>query len=309
MDIARRLRHHAPLQPGQNLIGTEAGDQIDIRTLGRGTPALALSANSANPTLQQFRSNVARLLNVESKAERERSRNHEALVHAGKMAAVGRLVANVNHEIKRPLASMHLLVENTLDLIERGETKAAAENLSMLLQATDQLAELSRQLEGFSRKTATNKMAVSVGQAVERARTILSPKIKTGQYRLQVQVIDQPVVADVDRLALAIVNLIDNAMDATANTEDKRIHVEAAQEGEFLAIRVRDHGPGIAPEAMEKLFEAFFTTKPAGKGIGLGLALSNEVITEMGGHLGARNHPDGGAEFVIQLPRANGETH
>lgn len=253
-------------------------------------------------TLEKFHSNVTRLLTVESNTERERTQSREALVHAGKMAAVGRMVASVNHEIKRPLASMRLLVETARDMIDAGDKESALENMDMLLRAVSQLTELSRQLEGFSRNTPLNITEVALQCAVLHARLLLTPKIRTGQHELRASVGTHLVRADLDRLKLALVNIIDNAMDACAFSPDRRIDVDAAEEGDEIALRVRDHGPGIAPEAMERMFDAFYTTKPEGQGLGLGLALSSQVIAEMGGRLSARNHPDGGAEFTIHLP-------
>lgn len=261
-------------------------------------------AEDLHSTIEKFRSNVTRLLHVESNTERERSKSREALAHAGKMAAVGRMVASVNHEIKRPLASMKMLVENSIDLLARGNTQAVTENLCMLLRAAEQLSDLSRQLEAFSRKTPLNKTVIPLARAVDHARLVLSPKIKEGRHKLEAQLDVEHAYADLDRLTLALVNLVDNAMDATANCTDRRIFISASEEPDGVVIRVRDHGAGIAEEAMDKLFDAFFTTKPDGKGLGLGLALTTEVIADMHGRLSASNHPEGGAEFCIRLPRA-----
>jgi two-component system C4-dicarboxylate transport sensor histidine kinase DctB len=277
----------------------EAGLEIQI---GATAPGRFATGPSRRPTLQQFQHNITRLLKVESDAERERLRSREALVHAGKMAAVGRMVASVNHEIKRPLASMQLLVENALDLIAHGDVASAAQNLSLLLRATGQMSELSRQLEGFSRKTPLKRGQVAVRQVVEQACAVLSPKVKMGRHQLVVRVAEHAVWADSDRLTLALVNLIDNAVDATSDAQDLRIDIASEQLDGTVAIRVRDHGAGIAAHVMEHLFDAFYTTKPAGQGLGLGLALSSEVIGEMGGELSVRNHPQGGAEFCIVLP-------
>jgi len=259
-------------------------------------------AETRLPTLQQVRTNIARLLTIESETERERTRSREALVHAGKMAAVGRMVASVNHEIKRPLASMQLLLENARNQILRGDTLGALENIALLQRATAQLNELSRQLEAFSRKTPLNLTGVVLREVVAHARSVLSPKIRTGRHTVDVRVGEQRAIADFDRLTLALVNLIDNAMDACADCEDRRIEICAQHDGDTVVLRVRDHGPGIADGVLDRLFEAFFTTKAQGQGLGLGLALSSEVVDEMHGCLAAYNHPDGGAEFCIRLP-------
>lgn len=278
-------------------------DTLDGRDAGPPPDAIG---DGINPTIEKFRSNVTRLLNVESNTERERSKSREALAHAGKMAAVGRMVASVNHEIKRPLASMKILVENTSDLIARGKIQDAAENLGLLLRAVEQLSDLSRQLEAFSRKTPLNKTVIELQRAADNARAVLAPKIKEGRHKLEVALNVQHAYADLDRLTLALVNIVDNAMDATAGSDDRLIVITANEEEGDVVIHVRDHGPGIAEEAMDKLFDAFFTTKPEGKGLGLGLALTCEVIADMHGRLSAINHPEGGAEFCIRLPSTGG---
>lgn len=255
-----------------------------------------------NPAIRRFRSRVIELLTIESDTEREHSKSREALVHAGKMAAVGRMVASVNHEIRRPLTSIRLLSQHMRELLSRGEMQSSLETLELIEEATGQLIALSRQLEAFSRKSPLNVTMVEVCRVLEHAHSVLSPKLKMGRYLLGLQARSRYVLADFDRLALAVVNLVDNAMDAAAGGSDKRIDLLVSDEKGGVAIRVRDHGTGIPDEVMDCIFDAFFTTKPEGQGLGLGLALSHEVIGEMGGRLDARNHPEGGAEFRIWLP-------
>jgi C4-dicarboxylate-specific signal transduction histidine kinase len=80
--------------------------------------------------------------------------------------------------------------------------------------------------------------------------------------------------------------------------------ISATVEGTQVCIRVRDHGPGMAPDVLARLFEPFFTTKPAGSGLGLGLAVSRMIVRGLGGELQAGNAAGGGAEFSVFLPRA-----
>jgi two-component system C4-dicarboxylate transport sensor histidine kinase DctB len=258
----------------------------------------------AQATLLQLHSNVARILEIEQQTERRREQAREALVHAGKMAAIGRMVAGVNHEIKRPLASMRLLTENSKRLLEIGDTHSVAENLQMLTRIMGQLDDLTRQLEGFSRRTPMRQDQVALRDVVANASAILAPQLQSGGGRIVAHVDDEAVIADKDRLMLILVNVIGNALDAIAHCPDKQVEIDTQCEGDDIVISVRDHGPGLSEDTLEHLFEPFFTTKPAGKGLGLGLALSAEVINEMGGKLSADNHPDGGARFFIRLRRA-----
>ena len=89
-----------------------------------------------------------------------------------------------------------------------------------------------------------------------------------------------------------------------AGSGTRQLVVEGALHGERVLITVTDSGPGIPDEIRNQLFEPFFTTKPQGKGLGLGLAISEQIVREFGGQLRAESPPEGGARFIIDLPRA-----
>jgi two-component system C4-dicarboxylate transport sensor histidine kinase DctB len=118
---------------------------------------------------------------------------------------------------------------------------------------------------------------------------------------------DREVVITADRMRLeqVIVNLIRNAMDATKAVEQPQIDVIISS-GDTATLTIRDNGPGI--EDLDQLFEPFYTTKRAGDGVGLGLAISSGIISDIGGRLTARNGQNGGAVFEIQLPMTQGAT-
>jgi C4-dicarboxylate-specific signal transduction histidine kinase len=265
---------------------------------------MSILKTAPEQAMQQLQSNVQHLLAIEMEAERERFQTREALVHAGKMAAIGRMVVGVNHEIKRPLASMRLLAQNSSELLAQGDAALVADNLRMLVCIMDQLDQLSRQLEGFSRKTPLKMEAVGLKDIVAGAMAILVPQLQTGRGKIDAGVGELVVTGDRDRLTLVLVNLLSNGLEAMADCEKRRIELDAAVDGGMTLLSVRDHGPGLSDAALEHLFEPFFTTKPPGKGLGMGLALSAEVLSEMGGELSARNHPEGGAQFLIKLPSA-----
>jgi two-component system C4-dicarboxylate transport sensor histidine kinase DctB len=104
------------------------------------------------------------------------------------------------------------------------------------------------------------------------------------------------------RTEQVLLNLLRNALEAQPSEGLPSVRVRG-DESEVW-IEVRDRGPGIDPQAMDRLFEPFFTTKSQGHGLGLGLAVSVMILRDMGGELTARNEPGGGASFTITLPRA-----
>jgi two-component system sensor histidine kinase HupT/HoxJ len=101
-----------------------------------------------------------------------------------------------------------------------------------------------------------------------------------------------------------MMNLVQNACDATAEQPQPRLEIGAERVGDSVVIRFRDNGPGIPPENLAHLFEPFFTTKPVGKGTGLGLAITYGIVERHGGSLSAGNVPEGGALFTLRLPLA-----
>ena len=113
-----------------------------------------------------------------------------------------------------------------------------------------------------------------------------------------------PVMVQADRVRLeqVIINLLRNALDATKEVEAPTIDILLSA-GETAMLTVRDNGHGITD--LDNLFEPFYTTKKPGEGVGLGLAISSGIVKDFGGRLTARNAPDGGAVFEVQLPILN----
>jgi two-component system C4-dicarboxylate transport sensor histidine kinase DctB len=110
------------------------------------------------------------------------------------------------------------------------------------------------------------------------------------------------------RLEQVLINLLGNALDATADISAPRISIEIEVADANLSFAVSDNGPGIAEDVLPRLFEPFFTTKEMGQGLGLGLAISSSIARDCGGSLVARNAPHGGALFVLTLRRARVQT-
>ena len=107
------------------------------------------------------------------------------------------------------------------------------------------------------------------------------------------------------RLQQVLLNLITNALDAMAETATPVIEISVADAADHLRIVVRDHGPGLAAEMTERAFEPFVSGKKTGEGLGLGLSISHNIITDFGGQITAANHPEGGAVFDVMLRRAD----
>ena len=105
------------------------------------------------------------------------------------------------------------------------------------------------------------------------------------------------------RFEQVIVNLLRNGIDAVAEQADPRVSVNLRETADAVILAVADTGPGLGDLDIADLREPFFSTKPSGKGMGLGLAISGQIVNEMGGTLLAQNGPDGGAVFTVTLPK------
>jgi C4-dicarboxylate-specific signal transduction histidine kinase len=233
----------------------------------------------------------------------------EELVQAGKLAALGQMSAALAHEINQPLAAIRTFVASTRVLAERGEAALVQSNLAMIGDLAERMAVISGHLKDFARKGPARVEAVSVARAMNHALTLLAPRLREEDIALDIDIPPDALVrGDAVRLEQVFVNLLRNAADAMAESDDRRLSLSAAPVTDNGAaaweIRIRDRGTGIADADQFRLFDPFFTTKEVGQGLGLGLSLSYGIVRDFGGALRAENNPDGGACFVIRLPDA-----
>jgi len=113
------------------------------------------------------------------------------------------------------------------------------------------------------------------------------------------------VMGQPDRFEQVIVNLLRNAIDASAQTDNGCVELLLEETSQSVTLTVSDNGAGLGPLDISDLREPFFSTKPSGKGMGLGLAISGQIVDEMGGTLRACNRPNGGAAFIMTFPKGD----
>jgi two-component system C4-dicarboxylate transport sensor histidine kinase DctB len=162
-------------------------------------------------------------------------------------------------------------------------------------------------LKSYARKGGEAFEPFDVRAAISSALAMMEPQLKTRKVTISRTLPAEPAMILGDRLRLeqVIINLLRNALDATKGVTAPAIDIILAA-GDTVRLTVRDNGPGI--EDLDKLFEPFYTTKAAGDGVGLGLAISSGIVGDLGGRLTARNAPDGGAVFEIVLPALGDRT-
>lgn len=231
------------------------------------------------------------------------------LVQAGKLAMLGQMAAGVTHELNQPLAAIRAFADNAVTFLSRGQADEAGENLSHISSAAARMGAIISQLKGFARKTSETLSTVDLAQAIQTSVLLLEGDARRLDAIVNIDIREAVhIIGDPVRTEQVLINLLRNALDAVESADERRVTVMLQREGEEAVIRIRDSGPGIPEDVAPNLFVPFYTTKAAGKGLGLGLAISSSIIQAMNGQLTAYNHTGGGAEFMIRLPVTRNES-
>jgi two-component system sensor histidine kinase HupT/HoxJ len=279
---------------------------------------------------------VGRPMGELKRAYRELNDTHEALkrtqqqlLHSEKMASLGRLVAGVAHELNNPisvvLGNVHALkryserLASYVAALHQHATPSPAlrrtlridhllQDLPSLIEGTlegaQRTADIVHGLKRFSAVDREERIEVDLNAVMQRAIEWISKGVaSTFVVHWAPQ---QPllVMGSAGKLLQVLMNLIENAYDAASANARPELWIKAEIDDRVVTLLLRDNGPGIAPEYLSRVFDPFFTTKPVGKGTGLGLSISYGIVEQHAGKLLARNHAQGGAEFVIELPLA-----
>ena len=262
-------------------------------------------------------------------------RTQQQLLHSEKMASLGQLVAGVAHELNNPISFVLGNVHALRKYCDRLQTYMAAlhahasepelAGLRQKLRIEHLLADLPSLIEGtlegaqrtadivhglkrFSAMDPEERQPVNLVEVIERAiHWVQKGRPAPVQVRW-VPLQACTVLGSAGQLQQVMMNLLQNAFDALSTVPEPMVWVDMGCNGDpdrpTVCVTVRDNGPGIPPEHLLRIFDPFFTTKPVGKGTGLGLSISYGIVEQHGGRLSARNADGGGAEFVLELPRA-----
>jgi two-component system C4-dicarboxylate transport sensor histidine kinase DctB len=169
-------------------------------------------------------------------------------------------------------------------------------------ELTDRMALIGVQLKEFSRKSSGDLEVVPLHGVIDGAMEILSPAVRKAVVTIDVRLNPENIelLANHVLLQQVLVNLLGNAIQAVEGCTTRRIEITASETGGKAVIDVKDSGPGIAEEHLSKIFDPFYTSKPSGQGLGLGLTISKRILTELGGDIRVENSPNG-ALFTITL--------
>lgn len=239
--------------------------------------------------------------------EKQLRSTQDVLVQAGKLAMLGQMAAGVTHELNQPLTAIRAFSDNAQTFLARGQVDKAGENLAHISTASCRMGSIIGQLKGFARKSDADVAMVDLERSIRASALLLESDFKRHGIHLQIAILDQvQVLGNAGRIEQVLINLLRNAQDAVEALPQRSVWVSLRRDSDSALMTIRDCGAGIPDEVAQHLFEAFFTTKSYGKGLGLGLAISSSIAQAMNGQLTARNHEEGGAEFTFRLPLALG---
>jgi PAS domain S-box-containing protein len=224
------------------------------------------------------------------------------LLQAGKMAAMGQLVAGVAHEINNPLA---IVVGQAELLGQTSHDPSAVERAAKIHASGMRAAQIIKQLQTLARATPRERRPVQLADVVERALELRKQTLQVTGVEVERVIAPDllPVWGDATQLEQVVLNLVLNAEQAARlGGLPARVTVRMAVHGEHVRLAVSDTGLGIPPEILPKIFEPFFTTKPVGQGTGLGLSICYSLVEAHHGRIWAESPPGGGATFVVDLP-------
>lgn len=228
------------------------------------------------------------------------------LEQATRLATLGQIAAGVAHEINQPVAAIRAYADNSVVLIDRKRSGDAKANLETIAVLTEKIDVITNEMKDFSRKSQSKTEIIDLHAAIDGALFLTGWRVRSRGIALTVArkggAEDVFVYGDKARIEQVLVNLVNNAIDAVEGVERPTIQIQTTATRTKATLAVIDNGHGIGGEDAPSIFAPFFTTKKTG--LGLGLVISRDIVTELGGELSFKSLPSQGSKFFMSLRRA-----
>ena len=240
-------------------------------------------------------------------AHESRQRHQAEFARVSRMSTIGEMAASLAHELNQPLTGAINYCNGCLRLLREGHTNTEklTQGMESAVEGATLAANIIRRIRIFVQKGDTQKSAVDLNQAVRNVSTLVMHEASRHDVEIKLDLAENlPLVeGDMIQLEQVVLNFIRNGIDAMdATNSESRILTITTQcmEGEKVMVSAADNGEGITEEAMPKIFDAFYTTKP--EGMGIGLSISRSIIESHQGSIRARSLSGGGTEFFFEIP-------
>lgn len=240
----------------------------------------------------------------------------DQLIHSGRLASLGEMAAGIGHELTQPLNTVLLLARNCLKALDNPQKNMAMirENLGTIVDRVNHASSIILSLKGFASKAREEAVPVRVNVILLDVLGFLDAQLLLSEITVDLAMDDGDywVLGQEVRIEQVFLNLIQNAIQAMAGTEEPRLGVSAnkhlavnprtLQQQAYIGIAISDNGHGITPENLDRIFDPFFTTREVGSGMGLGLSIVDRIVRGFDGHIKVTSAPGQATTFTVFLP-------
>lgn len=257
---------------------------------------------------------VVRDISKRLKAQQELEKTRQQYFHQEKMAAIGQLAAGILHEVGNPIAAIAgaasdlktATVEEQRAQQDIPVDETLSRNIDMIDEQTARLGKITREIADFASPKPRERELLNLNSLLKSTARLLSYDQRFQNIKMDLQLDKNlpAIIGVADQLTQVFMNLLLNAMDACITDNHDRAHIliNSQLEGDRVKVLVRDYGPGMTKETLDHVLEPFFTTKPVGKGSGLGLSLCDTMVNAHGGELRIDSEEGQGTTVEVFLP-------
>jgi signal transduction histidine kinase len=243
---------------------------------------------------------VSILLGIVNRKQRRLVAATEQLAHSEKIATLGRVAAQVAHEVRNPLAGLLLYSEHLKGKLDGKIPASDVQLVDKIIETINHLTATTEQILNYARPVTLALKTVDLNNVARDVTQLLSTEISAHNIETVLEFDSSPVSGMLDEASIraATLNLVLNAVQAMST--GGRLTISTGRDGKKIWMTIKDTGAGISPERIKQIFEPFNTTKS--RGLGLGMSYAQKIIQQHGGRIGVESQPGKGTQVKIELP-------
>lgn len=292
--------HNNQIRIGQLLVANDHDRLLtddDLQVMS----SIAHQASLALRNIQHYQSVQNHAEELEERVEERTAalvNMQHQLIRSEKLASLGRLSAEIAHEINNPLQPIMMNLENTIDDLQSGYA-VDVEGLEIALNEATRMKGIVNRLLDYARPNNSGFQPIDLGQIIQDIVRLTAKKANHANIQMQLHLDTyQTIMGNKDQITQVILNLVINAMDAIQ--ENGEIRIQLTQVDKTIDLNIHDNGEGIPQEIIDNIFEPFFSSKEEGSG--LGLAITHSIIDGHGGTISVESQPGAGTTFLLRFP-------